>query len=467
MLIKPIYLFGIEAQIQNTVGAASYGDYFSLFTFVYLFQVILDMGIQNYNSVYLSGNREKFEDQIRYTLGTKLILSIVFTIVVSIVATTISYPDRFYSLLPWIIGSQILMSFYLYFRSHFSAMGHYKVDTFFSAFDKTLMIICFGYLMYVQQLEMNILQFAKGHFTICAIALIVCAGAVKYRYRFISIRFSFADMRRILKKSYPFALVLLFMSLYTRMDGVMLERMIDDDSYAAGVYAAGFRIYDAINIIGYLFAGLLLPMFSNLLSKKESTQSLVENALVLIMSIGAGISIISIFYRKEIIDLIYTNTNGMYYDSFLWLMLSFFFICIGYIYGTLITASGNLKQFNLIFVGGIIINWTLNLILIPRLLSEGAAIATFITQSTVVIAQIYLAFKRNKLRVDFTKIGQFILLVLILILGVFFIKTYLAHHWLYTICISAILCGLTPFFIGFIRWNILLDLIKLKSGTKQ
>jgi len=421
------------------------------------------MGLQNYNSVYLSGNRDKFKDQIKYSLSTKLILSFLFTMVVSCIASFIVFPSFFYVLLPWIIGSQIAMSFYVYLRSHFSIMGDYKIDSYFSGFDKLLLILILGYVIYVSKQTFDILQFAKWMCISNWIAVFICGIFVRIKYKFLSLKFSFSKSKAILKKCIPFAMVLFFMTLYTRMDGVMLERLLNDQSYSAGVYAAGFRIYDALNIIGLLFAGLLLPMFSTLISEAKPVKNLVQQSLYLLLSITAGLSIIFVIYRVEIMQLIYENTNEKYYDAFFWLMLSFFVFAISYIYGTLVTAGGNLKKFNLIFFIGIIVNWTLNLLLIPKLQAEGAAIATFITQSIVVLGQIILAFTLFDLEFNLKKLSCFIVMILILILGIFVIKSYLAHHWIYSLCISAIFCGLTPFLMGFLRWNNLLKLVKSRK----
>ena len=36
LLVKPLAIFGIDAQVQNEVGAAEYGFYFSLLNFTML-----------------------------------------------------------------------------------------------------------------------------------------------------------------------------------------------------------------------------------------------------------------------------------------------------------------------------------------------------------------------------------------------------------------------------------------------
>ncbi|MDV7402501.1 hypothetical protein RZS08_64360, partial [Arthrospira platensis SPKY1] len=52
------------------------------------------------------------------------------------------------------------------------------------------------------------------------------------------------------------------MTAYNKIDGVFLGILMDDNGYQAGVYASAYRFYDAANMIGYLFAALLLPMFA-------------------------------------------------------------------------------------------------------------------------------------------------------------------------------------------------------------
>ena len=48
LLVKPIYLFGVELGVQNAVGAEDYGLYYAMFNFTFLFNVLLDLGINNF-----------------------------------------------------------------------------------------------------------------------------------------------------------------------------------------------------------------------------------------------------------------------------------------------------------------------------------------------------------------------------------------------------------------------------------
>jgi len=61
-----------------------------------------------------------------------------------------------------------------------------------------------------------------------------------------------------------------------------------------------------------------------------------------------------------------------------------------YVFGTLLTAAGKLRQMNTVFVFGVLANVGLNLWLIPLHGALGAAVASLITQSGITLALIVL-----------------------------------------------------------------------------
>ena len=54
VLIKPLYLLGVERAVQNAATPAAYGIYFELFNFTFLFQILSDLGIQYFNSRHIA-----------------------------------------------------------------------------------------------------------------------------------------------------------------------------------------------------------------------------------------------------------------------------------------------------------------------------------------------------------------------------------------------------------------------------
>ena len=74
------------------------------------------------------------------------------------------------------------------------------------------------------------------------------------------------------KSSWPYALLFLLMMTYHRVDAIMLERMAPNGAVQAGWYAMGYRLFEAANMIGFLFATLLLPYFTRMLSAGEDVR---------------------------------------------------------------------------------------------------------------------------------------------------------------------------------------------------
>ena len=50
ILIKPFWILGIDVGVQNAVGAEEFGLYFAIFNFTYIFNILLDLGITNFNN---------------------------------------------------------------------------------------------------------------------------------------------------------------------------------------------------------------------------------------------------------------------------------------------------------------------------------------------------------------------------------------------------------------------------------
>ena len=47
LIVKPFWILGIEVGVQNAVGNAAYGFYYALFSFSYIFNILLDLGVKH------------------------------------------------------------------------------------------------------------------------------------------------------------------------------------------------------------------------------------------------------------------------------------------------------------------------------------------------------------------------------------------------------------------------------------
>jgi hypothetical protein len=54
LLVKPFYLLGIDAGVQDAVGASTYGTYAALLSLSFLLNIVLDLGITNYTTRHIA-----------------------------------------------------------------------------------------------------------------------------------------------------------------------------------------------------------------------------------------------------------------------------------------------------------------------------------------------------------------------------------------------------------------------------
>ncbi|MCD4832562.1 MAG: oligosaccharide flippase family protein [Bacteroidales bacterium] len=461
LLIKPFWIFGIDRTVQNVVGAEEYGLYFSLFNFSLLLNMLLDFGITNYNNRNIAQNHQLLSKSLSNIVGLKLLLAILYAIVTIVVGFFIGYEGRQFQLLLFLILNQFIASFILYLRSNLSGLHYFKTDSFISVLDRALMIIICGILLWggVTETDFKIEWFVYAQ-TVAYVSTVLITMVIVYsKAELLSLNFDKTYFIATLKKSYPYALLALLMVFYYRVDSVMLERMLPDGKEQAGIYAQGFRILDAAAMFAFLFAVLLLPIFSRMIKQKNPVNQLTLFSFLLLIVPVLGVTFASYFYRTELIDLLYHQHVETSASIFGILILCFIGISTSYIFGTLLTANGSLKELNIMATGGVIINIVLNLILIPKYYAFGAAIASLITQSFTAIIQIVLAKRIFGFNINIKRIT----ILTLFVAGVFVIAKLSLQvnlFWIYKFVGIIVFSLILAFVFRLINLKVLYDLVK-------
>ncbi len=471
LLIKPFYIFGIDREVQNLAGREAYGLYFAFFNFTLLFQIASDLGTQNFSNRFTSQNPLLAVKYFPTLLALRGVLGIAYVCIIAVVSA-ILYPPEHYELLGWIALNQLLTGFILFLRAHIAGLALYRTDSLISVVDKCLMILLCSILLWATPFRehFRIEWFIWCQTTTLSLTALVALLIVLRRTGRLRLHFHFARWKYFLRKSLPFALVILLMTLYSRIDAVMLERLIPDGPYQAGIYASAYRLLDASNMIGYLFATLLLPMFARLLRARErqgASLDLVHLSFKLLISMALTAAVAVICYRVEIMTLLYRGDPQAAGDVMGVLMASFVAMCTINIYGTLLTAHGDLKRMNQIFALSIVLNIGLNGFLIPRYQAFGAAWATCFTQFFVAIQQWWLAHRLLKLPIPYGNLFRLLVFSLALLLLAALIRHMDDLFWtirfLFTIAAGAILSLLT----GLWSWRGILSLAGIDNDKAE
>jgi len=466
LLIKPFYVFVIEVAVQNEVGHDQYGIFFSLFNFCYLFQIVTDLGLSNYNNVSIAKGEISAKENISGMLGLKLVLSLIFLTIIYLFSKLVDYPDHYYPLLWLIAFNQILVSGIIFFRSNISGLGYYKLDSILSVLDKVILIGLLSYLLWIytsNDFQFSIEWFVKAQMISLLLTLLV-AGFVSFSKLRLSTRFPKVNFS-LIKKSLPFALIILTMSAYSRVDGVMLERILDDGGHESGIYAASYRILDALNIIGFLFAGLLLPMFSKLMRARQNIVPTLKLSFLLLLAIAIPVALYFSFYGEDVLMTMYPNYSNTYYTKILTILTwGFIGIATTHIFGTLLTANESLYKMNIILLMGLIINVVLNWAFIPMHKALAAAWTTFATEIFIGIGLVILGIRELNIKFDVRPIFR-LLCFGILMFGIYYLlATVVTLNWLPAFFVGAIISFVVSLLLNIIDIRELIAVLTLNES---
>lgn len=433
LLVKPFWILGIDRTVQNVVGAEEYGFYFVVFNFSFLFNILLDFGITNYNNRNIAQHSQLLNKHFSGIVIIKLLLAVLFTIVTLSVGIIIGFNSQQLGLLSILCFNQFLLSFILYLRSNISGLLLFRTDSLLSVLDRVLMILICGVLLWGHvtstpfQIEWFVYAQTAAYLLTALTALVIVIKKASFR----RLNWNFPFFIMIIKQSFPFAILVMLMAFYNRIDPVMIERLLPEElgDSEAGIYASAFRLLDAGNMIAYLFSILLLPLFSRMIKENESIEQITRLGFTLLIILSATVGIGCHFYSYELMDLMYTDHVDESAEVFRILMLGFIGVSTSYVFGTLLTANGNLRILNIVAAGGMMLNLLINIILVPRMMAVGSAWASLITQMSMAVIQTFIAVKLFHFKIDL----KFVLAVTTFLAGVIVINYFsrmLFNDWI-------------------------------------
>ena len=464
LLIKPFWILGIDVAVQNLVGDTSYGLYLAISQFSYLFYILLDLGLTNFNNRNIAQNNQLLSKHFVGISQAKILLTVLYFLVIFIIGLVIGYRGEQLKLLAIVGFNQVLLSFILYVRSNISALLLFKTDSMLSVLDRVLMILICSFMLWSGFLPkdyFNVYTYIYAQTVSYIITLIIAIAIVLRHTGKLTIKINIPFVIMIIKKSLPYALLVLLMSFYNRLEPVLIERLLPEEIAAsqAGVYAKAWRLFDAGNNISYLFSVILLPLFAAIIKEKEDLQGLVKQSFSIMLSMTCIIAVLCIFYSRNFMEVMYPNQNSDESSKILIILMgSFVSVSVTYIFGTLLTANGNLKQLNIVAACGVVLNITLNCLFIPHFQAVGAAFTSLCVQFVTCVIQFFIAKKIFNL-----KLRHSFWLRLVAFLGLIsatsWLSTTLSFKWGASFGIAAAACIIIAFITKMLDYKEIKDLV--------
>ncbi len=456
LLVKPFWIFAIDRKVQVVVGDEEYGLYGALLSLTIVFNILLDLGLTNFNNKSIAEDIERTRVYLPNMLVAKSLLGVLFMVVILVFAWLLNYNQHSLYLLSLIGLGQLLASWLLYLRSNISAHHDFKIDSLLSIADKLFMIVFCSILLFVPKYrsQFQIAWFIYAQLLSYGLSIVIAFSIVFFRYaglKFTEVKWQL--LKKLMRESLPFALLILLMGIYMRFDSVLLERLLPiDGKEQNGIYLKAFRLLDALNIFGVLFAGMLLPMFSRMLANRNNIAGLVQTTANILLPISFVIAANALFFHQEIMDLLYDHNTQQASSLYRFVMLSFPAFCILYIYSTLLTANGNLRLLIGVALVSCLLSISGNLIFIPLYKSVTVALVALIVHWVAAGCFIFFSIRYTVLRFQWEWVAQFVLFFSLFIL-LNYIFRFVGLTLLWSLILNILIFIPSVFILRLWRWH--------------
>jgi len=193
---------------------------------------------------------------------------------------------------------------------------------------------------------------------------------------------SLQEIRNLLSLSWPLALSSIMVTVYLKIDQVMIHQMLSERD--TGLYSAAVKVSELLNFIPVTVAASLFPA---ILNAKKRNEQVYLNRIQGLMDLFATFAVLLTFLLIIFSSVVMVGFFGEdYRDSvplLQWHVGSTLFVYLGVVGGKWYLSENYQKIAMCWTVIGAVINILLNLILIPKFGTIGAAVSTLVSYSLV------------------------------------------------------------------------------------
>ena len=200
-------------------------------------------------------------------------------------------------------------------------------------------------------------------------------------------------VRNAFREILPIGVAISLSAICFRVDVVILEALRGIEE--VGLYGAGRRLMEPWALLPAALMAGVYPAFSSIQPGDPRRNSLVRKSVGLLLALGGVIACLGITFRQELINLVYGAEYAAAGSSLAFLMAALIPMFITYGLSHFMIALG-MARYNAVFTGiSLIVNVSMNLVLIPSMGAIGAALSLLAMETLLMIlCAVALVYRR-------------------------------------------------------------------------
>jgi len=398
-LVSAVLTLILSIYIARFLGDVLFGRYSFVVTFVALFSYFLDLGYETLIVRDVARDKSKASCYLNNIISMRTVISVLIFTMIFLFVNILDFPENIKNLIYLFGISQIIISLTNVFRVTFRAFEKMEYEAGLSIFSNIfrcslgLLVLFLGY---------GLIGMALVFLYSAIIEFIISFLICEKKFVRTKSQFNLNFFKDTIKTALPIFAVGIFGVIYVKIDTIMLAFMVGEA--AVGWYNAAYTLILGFSPIPQLFMIGLLPFMAyTYVKSRDSLRAVYEKSFKFLMVFGLPITVGIFLLADRFIILFYGDGFLNSVDALRilsWdILLKFLYLCTWFV---LISAN---KQKNLAIIagGGAFLNIILNLFLIPNFSLVGAAIATIITETFILVIYLYLTYINN-LKIPLKKI---------------------------------------------------------------
>ncbi|KWX78463.1 polysaccharide biosynthesis protein, partial [Paenibacillus riograndensis] len=373
----------VTAVVARYFGPELYGEFNYALAIVSLFTVLSTLGLEILTVKSIVDKDHEEGTVLCTSFLLRVLGGIILTVVSCIVMWMLEPSDKYLQLIVLIMSSSMVIRSFEVIEYWIQAHQIAKIS---SLIRIIVSLVTAGLKLLLVYFRGDLILFSLIYtidITIVSAALVI--AYIKYRQEKSRWRFSISYAKEVLSQSWYLVLSGLMVSLYMRIDQVMLGTMMPNKD-ELGIFSAAVRIAEMWYFVPMAIIVSFRPV---IMSKKKSNNDGYIRSIQLLYSIvawmGIAFGVFILLFSRSIIGILY---GPDYIESARILSVSIWagtFAMLGSARGVWLVTEG-LQRYSMAYIAaGCLINVSLNYLLIPSYGGYGAAIATLASQITVAI----------------------------------------------------------------------------------
>lgn len=461
LAVKPVWILAIDRQVQNVTGFASYGAYYAMVSFCFLFSMVLDPGLHVRLSRDAASASGRLSDLFAEAIRMKLLLILCFWVLLLSAAYTTGVRDW-----PTLVSVSLMFtcaSFLSMVRHFMSGAQLFRQDAWLSVVDKTMVILIIGTLLLYPH---NSPRVTIGIFVwvqMAALLASITLGLWMVTNKVGPIRFKLSGRvdPTAFRSGFPFAVNSFLMGMVYWPDGFLLERLHPSGAEEAGMFAAGYRLLDAFGMLGSIVGGFLLSYITGAWSSKGDFLPAFTASRKVLMLAAVLLSTCIWACPSYFADLLYHRTEAPLVSVMGTLMLGLPALYIVHMQGTLLTATGHIYTFIRTSLAAALLSVLLKVALLPAFGAQASAWVCICVYWAYAIALVQGTRRRLSSGIEWTEV----LLYAMSALGCYgILRLLLFFEWnpLFAVTFACVTSALFFAGVGGVKFKEIWELLKGK-----